>query len=104
MENRFFLLGADVYLANLVEDIKYYRSNQDDSYVFLMNLEGRILIHPYFLKPSPHSHQIMFVDVQHFEKVTDIHILRKRLLTEEKGVHDTFKYNSTDVVSTIFLG
>lgn len=103
MENRFFLLGADIYFANLVEDLKYYRNNQDDSYVFLMDIEGRILIHPYFLKPSPHSHQIMFADVQHFERVTDINILRKKLITKEKGVHDTFKFNSTDVVSTSFV-
>ncbi|XP_050314411.1 VWFA and cache domain-containing protein 1 [Anthonomus grandis grandis] len=86
---RFALLGVDVYFSNLVEDITYYSSNQLHSYAFLIDLEGRVLVHPSILRPSAVTHQLLFVDLSYTETVKNVELLKKRLLSERNGTFIT---------------
>ncbi|KAJ8980589.1 hypothetical protein NQ317_018716 [Molorchus minor] len=89
----FYMLCADVYFLSLVEDLIYYSSNQDYSYAFLMDLQGNILIHSSFLKSSTPSHKLIFADV------TDVDVLRRKLITEQTGTFNTYRVNTTDLVN-----
>ncbi|XP_019765381.2 VWFA and cache domain-containing protein 1 [Dendroctonus ponderosae] len=85
----FTMIGTDVYFSNMVEDVTYYSSDQQYSYAFLIDLEGRVLVHPSILRPSVISHQLSFVDIKYIETVPDIKFLRQILLSEYKGNHLT---------------
>ncbi|KAJ8936685.1 hypothetical protein NQ318_012504 [Aromia moschata] len=99
LQGSIYMFGTDVYFSSLVEDLIYYSSNQEYSYAFLMDLEGKMLIHPSFFKPSTVSHDLLYVDIKNFEKISDIEVLRRRLLVEGKGSHKSSKNNGTDLVS-----
>lgn len=96
------MIGADVYFSNMVEDVTYYSSDQQYSYAFLIDLEGRVLVHPSILRPSVISHQLSFVDFKYIEIVPDIDFLRHLLLSEYKGNHVT-KNNMGEEVSVRFI-
>lgn len=81
----FTMLGTDIYFSNIVEDITYYSSNQQYTYAFLTDLQGRVLVHPSILRPSVVSHQLSFVDIKYIETVPDIELLRTKMLSEVKG-------------------
>ncbi|CAG9759360.1 unnamed protein product [Ceutorhynchus assimilis] len=85
----FIMLGSDVYFSNIVEDVTYYSSNQQYSYAFLTDLQGRVLVHPSILRPSAVSHQLSFVDIELIEVIPDIDLLRRKLLSEVKGTFVT---------------
>lgn len=85
------MLAVDVYFSNIIEDITYYSSNQQYSYAFLIDLQGRVLMHPSFPRPSNLRQQLYYVDISHYEKNVRNHLLEKR-----EGVHalenSTIKY------------
>ncbi|XP_066248264.1 VWFA and cache domain-containing protein 1 [Euwallacea similis] len=93
----FNMLGTDVYFSNLVEDITYYSSNQQYSYAFLIDMHGRVLVHPSILRPSIVNHQLFFVDIKLIEIVPDIELLRTRMLSEISGNFIT-KNNASEVM------
>uniref|UniRef100_A0A182JBD1 VWFA domain-containing protein n=1 Tax=Anopheles atroparvus TaxID=41427 RepID=A0A182JBD1_ANOAO len=44
------LVGVDLYLSDLAEHVAHYRQ-QDDSYAFLIDLQGNTIMHPSFPRP-----------------------------------------------------
>ncbi|XP_055545291.1 VWFA and cache domain-containing protein CG16868 [Wyeomyia smithii] len=44
------LMGVDLYLSDLAEDISYYKQD-DGSYAFLIDLRGSTIMHPSFPRP-----------------------------------------------------
>ncbi|CAG9855267.1 unnamed protein product [Phyllotreta striolata] len=91
--NNFFMIGIDVYFSNLAEDIIYYRGGQGYSYVFLMDLNGNVVYHPYYSRITGTSSPVS-VALEKLEKIPDVKTLKIRLLTEKKGVHQTNKTDS----------
>ncbi|CAH1153371.1 unnamed protein product [Phaedon cochleariae] len=95
--NNFLMLGADMDFSSLLEDFIYYSGNQDHSYIFLMDFDGKIIFHPYYFRSSEESHPSVFVDLEEVEKVIDPNTLKSKLLNENKGVYTTYKINSSDL-------
>lgn len=77
------MLAVDVYFSNIIEDITYYSSNQQYSYAFLIDLNGKVLMHPSFPRPSTLKRQLYYVDITHYEP----YIERKRILNEHDGIY-----------------
>lgn len=100
MLDPFALLGTDIFLSNIVEDITYYSSNQQYSYAFLIDMEGRVLVHPSILRPSAVSHQLSFVDLKLIETIPDVELLRTRVLMEVNGNHITKNIQNETVSNT----
>ncbi|XP_056645974.1 VWFA and cache domain-containing protein 1 isoform X1 [Diorhabda sublineata] len=96
-QNKFFMLGVDVYFSNLAEDLVYYSNVQGYSYVFLMDLKGKIAYHPYYLRVKQKS-QSHAVDLENIEKVSNIANLKRRILSEKKGIFQDFRKNNSDLV------
>ncbi|XP_028147697.1 VWFA and cache domain-containing protein 1 [Diabrotica virgifera virgifera] len=96
-QSNFFMLGIDVYFSNLAEDIVYYSGGQGYSYFFLMDLNGNVIYHPYYMRVSGNTYSI-FIDLEHIEKVINVETLKNRLLTEKKGIFQGFRENNTDLV------
>ncbi|ETN67353.1 dihydropyridine-sensitive l-type calcium channel [Anopheles darlingi] len=58
------LVGVDLYLSDLAEHVAYFRRRQqprDDSYVFLIDLEGNAIMHPSFPRPVAARSQPFYV-------------------------------------------
>ncbi|KAG5899705.1 hypothetical protein JTB14_030097 [Gonioctena quinquepunctata] len=98
MNDNFFMLGADIYFSHLAEDLIYYSGNLDYTYVFLMALDGTIIFHPYYSRSFEGSQSAIPIDLEKVEKVQDINLLKRRLLTENRGVHETTRNNQTDLI------
>ncbi|XP_030748339.1 VWFA and cache domain-containing protein 1 [Sitophilus oryzae] len=92
--NNFVMLGTDIFFSNIGEDLSYYSSNQQYSYAFMTDLQGKVLLHPSISRPSVVNYQISFIDVKYLETVDSINILRKKLLTEQEGTFRTKNNNN----------
>ncbi|XP_050083462.1 VWFA and cache domain-containing protein CG16868 [Anopheles aquasalis] len=58
------LVGVDLYLSDLAEHVAYFRRRQqprDDSYAFLIDLEGNAIMHPSFPRPVAARSQPFYV-------------------------------------------
>ncbi|XP_040167231.1 VWFA and cache domain-containing protein CG16868 [Anopheles arabiensis] len=77
------LVGVDLYLSDLVEHVAYYRQ-QDDSYAFLIDLQGNTIMHPSFPRPlaargSFYITNITRLEQEHFAPAF------KRMLADPEG-------------------
>ncbi|CAH0562656.1 unnamed protein product [Brassicogethes aeneus] len=95
---QFSMIAADVYFSNIAEDVTYYSSNQKNSYAFLVDTTGLVLMHPSYPRPSTVHHKLTFVDISKLEKVKDVQVFKYKLLSEVKGLHETTDTNGTSVV------
>ncbi|RZC40016.1 VWFA and cache domain-containing protein 1 [Asbolus verrucosus] len=87
VDNQFGLLGIDVYFASWAEDLIYFSNIQKDYYAFLMDLEGRVIMHPKFASLTTVKQQLQYVDISNFENAPFSHDVKSRLLSERKGTH-----------------
>lgn len=102
------LIGVDLYLTDLIEDVVSYcqqhqqfsyNIGKDSSYAFLIDMNGKTLVHPAFPSyfndveqtQSPLHHNSIFstssylIDISYLENATDFPRIRKRMLEEEQG-------------------
>lgn len=100
------LIGVDLYLTDLIEDIvSYCQQNQQfsynmkkhTSYGFLIDMNGRTLVHPAFPQYFNHQQQSQtqqqsstfsssyLIDISYLENVTEFAQIRKRMLQEDRG-------------------
>uniref|UniRef100_A0A182QHN0 VWFA domain-containing protein n=1 Tax=Anopheles farauti TaxID=69004 RepID=A0A182QHN0_9DIPT len=77
------LVGVDLYLSDLAEHVAYYRQ-QDDSYAFLIDLQGNTIMHPSLPRPlaargSFYVTNITRLEQEHFAPAY------KRMLVDVEG-------------------
>jgi hypothetical protein len=85
-DNQFGLLGVDVYFSNWAEDLIYFSNSQRNYYAFLMDMDGRVIIHPKFASLTTVKQQLHYVDIEYFEQIPRFHFIKNRLLNEPEGV------------------
>lgn len=97
----FGVVGVDLYLSDLIEDIISYQQQQQQlslnskneySYAFLIEPDGNTLAHPAFPRPSTQNQTPFPVDIQYLENSTEFSSIRQKLLTEENGNMSTTIY------------
>lgn len=98
----FGVVGVDLYLSDLIEDVNTYHYQQqqftmnnknENSYAFLIETDGNTLAHPAFPRPSMQNQTPFPVDIQYLENSTDFADIRQKILNEENG----------NISTTIFL-
>lgn len=79
------VIGVDLYLKDLAEDVIYY-SKHPDSYAFLVNVDGLVLVHP-TLEDKMHNKECLFpTDILYLEQNRFFdRTLRAELLTHTRG-------------------
>ncbi|XP_062547043.1 VWFA and cache domain-containing protein CG16868 [Armigeres subalbatus] len=77
------LIGIDLFLSDLTEDISYYKQD-DESYAFVIDLQGNTIMHPSFPRPLAARESFFVTNITRLERGLSIDDLRS-LLTEENG-------------------
>lgn len=92
------VFGIDLYLGDLAEDITYYTS-YNDSYAFLIDINGKTLAHPSFPRPIMTKEELFPIDILYLENVERFAVVRQKMLQNENGVetigagsNKTYKY------------
>ncbi|KNC33688.1 VWFA and cache domain-containing protein [Lucilia cuprina] len=97
----FGVVGVDLYLSDLIEDIISYQQQQQQfsmnskneySYAFLIEADGNTLAHPAFPRPFTQNQTPFPVDIQYLENSTDFSEIRQKILTQENGNLSTSIY------------
>ncbi|XP_065367009.1 VWFA and cache domain-containing protein CG16868 [Calliphora vicina] len=90
----FGVVGVDLYLSDLIEDIISYQQQQQQfsmnskneySYAFLIEADGNTLAHPAFPRPFTQNQTPFPVDIQYLENSTEFSAIRQKILNEENG-------------------
>lgn len=100
------LVGLDIYLSSVAEDITYYSSHPHVTYAFLITTEGKqmshtrllvvlirkqhtgvAIMHPSYPRPASIWTQPKYVDIIHLEKVQNFSSVRTLILSKEEGHH-----------------
>nr|XP_023016915.1 VWFA and cache domain-containing protein 1 [Leptinotarsa decemlineata] len=97
----FFMLGTDIRFSHLAEDLMNYSGNQDYSYVFMIAKDGSIVFHPYYSQSIDNAQFALPVNLESLEKTEDVTLLKRKLLTEKSGMHETRKDNQTDLEGAV---
>jgi len=80
------VVGLDVSLSDLAEDIIHYDVSRD-SYAFLIeNSTGIAIHHPSFMRPSQTHEQLMHTDIEHVEQHDHFKIVKKKILYNYNGI------------------
>lgn len=78
------IIGIDLYLSDLVEDIVGYNKYQD-SYAFLIDVNGFVIMHPSFPRPTTIHSNIYSIDIRHLEQIVDFQLIYDKLLSQRFG-------------------
>ncbi|XP_039298138.1 VWFA and cache domain-containing protein 1 [Nilaparvata lugens] len=84
------VVGLDVYLEDITEDIVYYHQNSR-SYVFLIDTNGYVMMHPYlkqsrYLSLMTPEKSTVVIDINSFEMEEGFELLKNVILKIPKGV------------------
>uniref|UniRef100_A0A182PD40 VWFA domain-containing protein n=1 Tax=Anopheles epiroticus TaxID=199890 RepID=A0A182PD40_9DIPT len=77
------LVGVDLYLSDLVEHVAYYRQ-QDDSYAFLIDVQGNTIMHPSFPRPLAARGSFYITNITRLER-EHFAPAYKRMLADPEG-------------------
>uniref|UniRef100_A0A182MKM1 VWFA domain-containing protein n=1 Tax=Anopheles culicifacies TaxID=139723 RepID=A0A182MKM1_9DIPT len=77
------LVGIDLYLSDLAEHVAYYRQ-QDDSYAFLIDLQGNTIMHPSFPRPLAARGSFYITNITRLER-EHFAPAYKRMLADPEG-------------------
>lgn len=78
------IIGIDLYLSDLVEDVVSYNKYQD-SYAFLIDLNGFVIMHPSFPRPTTIQSNIYSIDIRHLEQIVDFQLIYEKMLYQRFG-------------------
>uniref|UniRef100_A0A1A9WIT5 VWFA domain-containing protein n=1 Tax=Glossina brevipalpis TaxID=37001 RepID=A0A1A9WIT5_9MUSC len=96
----FGIVGVDLYLSDLTEDVLSYQQQQNHQnefvYAFLLESDGNTLVHPALAQPYTQNQTPFPVDIGYLENSTDFYKIRQRLLQEENGQAITTVYLDKD--------
>lgn len=62
------VVGVDLLLTDLLDDVSRYTSTTADSYAFVADSQGRVLAHPNMPAPSDWQGPPIFLHVDELEK------------------------------------
>lgn len=78
------LFGVNLFLSDLAEDTIFYQNRYDDSYAFLIDMNGFAIWHPSYPRPQAMQDDSAFpTDILYLEKVEES--VRRQWLDESKG-------------------
>ncbi|RZF37313.1 hypothetical protein LSTR_LSTR005645 [Laodelphax striatellus] len=86
---QFGVIGLDVFLEDITEDIAYYHQNSR-SYVFLMDENGYVIMHPYlkqsrYLNVESSEKSTIVIDVKNFETDEGFENVKDAILKNPNG-------------------
>ncbi|KFB42960.1 hypothetical protein ZHAS_00010834 [Anopheles sinensis] len=76
------LVGVDLYLSDLAEHVAYYRQ-QDNSYAFLIDLQGNTIMHPSFPRPLAARGSFFVTNITRLEREHFTPAYRRMLVDPE---------------------
>ena len=109
------VVGVDLSLHELLADITYFRSAGAAAYAFLIDLTGRVIMHPFLPNPIAVTHDLVVTDIEAFERTKEVQaflkntlrlISRSRRAAEEKleeGVVYQEVFNTTKARATVSI-
>ncbi|XP_036334630.1 VWFA and cache domain-containing protein CG16868 [Rhagoletis pomonella] len=98
----FGIVGVNLYLADLIEDVISYgeptqNTNKNEfNYAFLIDRNGITIAHPAFPRPMAQYQTPFPVDIGFLENSTDFTYTRRRMLHDESGNLTTSVYLTRD--------
>ena len=84
----FGVVGVNLYLADLIEDVSSYYSQSSKynyNYGFLIDSHGLVLSHPAFPRPLTLQQTPYAVDIAYLENASDFTEIRKEMLKQDGG-------------------
>lgn len=78
------IIGIDLYLSDLVEDVVSYNKYQD-SYAFIVDINGLVIMHPSFPRPMTIQSNIYSIDIRHLEQIADFQLVYEKMITQRFG-------------------
>ncbi|XP_019539275.2 VWFA and cache domain-containing protein CG16868 [Aedes albopictus] len=93
------LMGIDLYLSDLAEDVSYYKQD-DESYAFVIDLQGNTIMHPSFPRPLAARESFFVTNITRLERGLTMSDFRS-IISEESGNITLNKPNANQ--STIYL-
>nr|XP_014353389.1 PREDICTED: VWFA and cache domain-containing protein 1 [Latimeria chalumnae] len=78
------IVGVDVNLAYILEDVTYYQDSLA-SYTFLIDNKGYTLMHPSLTRPNLLTEPPMHTDIIHYENVPWFELVRQNILSLPLG-------------------
>lgn len=93
------LMGIDLYLSDLVEDVSYYKQD-DESYAFVIDLHGNTIMHPSFPRPLAARESFFITNITRLERELTMSDFQS-IITEESGNITLNKPNANQ--STVYI-
>ncbi|POI31458.1 hypothetical protein CIB84_004791, partial [Bambusicola thoracicus] len=78
------IVGVDVNLAYILEDVTYYQDSLG-SYTFLIDNKGYTLMHPSLTRPYLLSEPPLHTDIIHYENIPKFELVRQNILSIPLG-------------------
>ncbi|RXM31443.1 hypothetical protein EOD39_7020 [Acipenser ruthenus] len=78
------IVGVDVNLAYILEDVTYYQDSLA-SYTFLIDNKGYTLMHPSLSRPYLLSEPPLHTDIAHYENIPGFELVRQNILSLSLG-------------------
>ncbi|XP_019730967.1 VWFA and cache domain-containing protein 1 [Hippocampus comes] len=78
------VVGVDVNLAYILEDVTYYQDSLA-SYTFLIDNKGYTLMHPSLTRPYLMTEPPLHTDIIHYENIPGFHVVRQNILNLPLG-------------------
>ncbi|XP_048395492.1 VWFA and cache domain-containing protein 1 isoform X2 [Stegostoma tigrinum] len=78
------IVGVDVNLAYILEDVTYYRESSA-SYTFLIDNKGYTLMHPSLTRPYLLTEPPLHTDIIHYENIPRFQLVRQNILSLPLG-------------------
>ncbi|XP_023574065.1 VWFA and cache domain-containing protein 1 isoform X2 [Octodon degus] len=78
------IVGVDVNLAYILEDVTYYQDSVA-SYTFLIDNKGYTLMHPSLTRPYLLSEPPLHTDIIHYENIPKFELVRQNILSLPLG-------------------
>ncbi|XP_078074535.1 VWFA and cache domain-containing protein 1 isoform X2 [Mustelus asterias] len=78
------IVGVDVNLAYILEDVTYYRDSSA-SYTFLIDNKGYTLMHPSLTRPYLLTEPPLHTDIIHYENIPRFQLVRQNILSLPLG-------------------
>lgn len=96
------VVGADLTMQELFADIAYFRVAGHTAYVFIIDLTGRVLMHPYMPAPGSVDEDPVVTNIDAFERNDKVRRFLQRTLASIKLKLGNNGSGTDDVYTSLF--
>lgn len=81
------VLGTDVTVREMMVDVTYFHAGGEDGYAFVMDKDGRALLHPYMPSPATVREDPVLTDIGALERTPEVKQFLHDILQQSKFIN-----------------